>query len=802
MTVLRSREVGSTSTPRSTVLPKKRKTNAPELSTPTKSCDTQSDVPVDTTPHSGSSSSRKRLASNSAVRRRSLRLAAKSGISGIGEDTENLTQGSNVSADIIPASNGCELGSCVSGDSVEKEEAQTQGDPQKKCLGSNSRQSAAKIEIKVESLSVSDGVGDCDYKLCSGQESEGVPNGGGSVAAVLTNSVLDVNSGGNESFKSERLAIEMKGKGKIDERPCVMPSSSAQFEVGPSKNESSDVANLSTRLSREEKGKGIMVDTDLSKDSGSELETRNTVKLEATQHEVEVREPAVNVANTNWGYRKQQFKDIARENASRFALFHSSEEENPVTDGAARESQPMEELEEDWPGPFSTAMKIIKDRENKKNAHEQKGFASKSMDASIVWTPKRKPQPNERGKVAPSLQDLCMSILVKNADGITSLDCIPDVIRHKLCHILCDSRKMNNHFVGLLTCGSPTEIRLKDCSWLTEEEFIKSFGECITSNLTVLQLDQCGRCLPDYALLATLARVPNSLPALTNISLKGGCRLSDSGLSALVSAAPSLKSINLSQCSLLSSDGIKCLSESLGSVLKELYLDDCQAISALVLPSLLKLEHLEVLSVAGVNTVCDEFVVEFVSRRGQNMRELILKDCITLTDRSVKAVAEFCPRLSAIDLSNLSKLTDYSVGYLANGCTAVNKLILCRNAFSDEAIAAYLETRGNSLKELSLNSVRKVSCNTAMALAKCCRNLQSLDVSWCRALTDEALGLIADSCLSLEVLKLFGCTQVTNVFLDGHSNPQVQIIGMKLTPVLEYLKSPDSLQGPLLYSSA
>ncbi|CAH9099938.1 unnamed protein product [Cuscuta europaea] len=802
MTVLRSREVGSTSTPRSTVLPKKRKNDAPELSTPTKSCDTQSVVHVDTTPHSGSSSSRKRLAPTSAVRRRSLRLAAKSGICGIGEDAEHLIQGSNVSVDIIPATNGCELGSFVSGDSVEKEEAQTQGDTQKKCLGSSSRKPAVKRAIKVETLSVSGGVDDCDYKLYSGQESEGVPNSEGSVAAVLTNSVLDVNSGGNESIKSEMLIIEKKGKGKIDERPCVMHSSSAQFEVDSSNNESNDVANLSKRLSREEKGKGIMVDTDLSKDSGSELETSNTVKLEATQHEVQVRESAVNVADTNWGYRKQQFKDIARQNASRFALFHSPEEENPAIDGAARESQPLEELEEDWPGPFSTAMKIIRDRETSKSVHEQKGSAPKSMAASIVWTPKRKPQTNGRGKVAPSLQDLCTSILVKNADGITSLDCIPDVIRHKLCHILCDSRKMNNHFLGLLTCGSPTEIRLRDCSWLTEEDFIKSFEECITSNLTVLQLDQCGRCLPDYALLATLARLPNSLPALTNISLKGGCRLSDSGLRALVSAAPSLRSINLGQCSLLSSDGINCLSDSLGSVLKELYLDDCQAISALVLPSLLKLEHLEVLSVAGVNTVCDEFVVEFVSRRGQNMRELILKDCITLTDRSVKAVAEFCHRLSAIDLSNLSKLTDYSVGYLANSCKAVTKLIFCRNAFSDEAIAAYLETRGNSLKELSLNSVRKVSCNTAMALAKCCRNLQSLDVSWCRTLTDEALGLIADSCLSLEVLKLFGCTQVTNVFLDGHSNPQVQIIGLKLTPVLEYLKSPDSLQGPLLYSSA
>lgn len=44
--------------------------------------------------------------------------------------------------------------------------------------------------------------------------------------------------------------------------------------------------------------------------------------------------------------------------------------------------------------------------------------------------------------------------------------------------------------------------------------------------------------------------------------------------------------------------------------------------------------------------------------------------------------------------------------------------------------------------------------------------------------------------------------QVTSVFLDGHSNPQVKIIGLKMTPILEHIEAPDSLQqGPLRYSA-
>lgn len=145
----------------------------------------------------------------------------------------------------------------------------------------------------------------------------------------------------------------------------------------------------------------------------------------------------------------------------------------------------------------------------------------------------------------------------------------------------------------------------------------------------MLQLDQCGCCLPDYTLSATLAHSLNSLPALTTVSLKGAYRLSDDGLKALVSSAPSITSINLSQCSLLTSVGICSLANSLKSVLRELYIDDCLEIDAmLILPALLKLEHLEVLSLGGIQTICDKFISEIVSVHGCRIKELGLAGCM------------------------------------------------------------------------------------------------------------------------------------------------------------------------------
>ncbi|KAG7583548.1 Leucine-rich repeat cysteine-containing subtype [Arabidopsis suecica] len=550
------------------------------------------------------------------------------------------------------------------------------------------------------------------------------------------------------------------------------------------------------KYTREEKGKGIIQVEDVSSPitievDEEEMEVENSVNNEKPPvvSVPELVAAAVNVEQTQNqnsneignGSRTQRYRDIAKRNASRFARFDAQiEEEEDLSD---REG---EQQVEDWPGPFSTAMKIIKDREENTTPYAGIGVSNKEKSSPTIWVPRSNYSfPPRR---APSLQDLSLRILVKNADAITSLDYVPDTLRVKLCQLLCDSRRMNVHFLDLLVQGSPTEICVPDCSWLTEEQFTECFKNCDTSTLMVLQLDQCGRCMPDYVLHSTLARSPKQLPMLSSLSLSGACRLSDVGLRALVSSAPAITSINLSQCSLLTSSSIDMLSDSLGSVLRELYINECQNIDMkLIVSALKKFEKLEVLSLADLPSVKGQFLKEFVTARGQTLKQLILTNSGKLTDSSIKAISENCPNLSVLDLANVCKLTDSSLGYLANGCQALEKLIFCRNSFSDEAVAAFVETAGSSLKELSLNNVKKVGHNTALALAKHSDKLQILDVSWCREMSNDLLGYFVDTCSSLKVLKVFGCTQVTDVFVKGHSNPNVKILGLKMNPFLGHL---------------
>ncbi|OVA06834.1 Leucine-rich repeat [Macleaya cordata] len=589
-----------------------------------------------------------------------------------------------------------------------------------------------------------------------------------------------------------KYSIEEKGKGKL-----LVTDSWLSIGIEPMKPEELNNA-----------GSDSVPDELVSSLNQLQQETSALVREETAVEQMRtISKASVRMKAMRRRENRERFQNGARRSAARFAHFQREEEEDnlpPPVPGNEVPSPVVDQEVEDWPGPFSTAMKIIKDRAMKHNAPLRNSTLGASKPAPVIeWMPSGEPGKKRFRPLVPLLQDMCMNILAKNVEAIVSLKDVPDVMRHKLCQLLCDSRRMDSHFMELLVSGSPTEIRVKDCSQLTEEQFTKILEGCDISSLMVLQLDLCGRCLPDYILRATLARSPNSLPALSSISLRGACRLTDVGLKALVASAPSLSSINLGQCSLLSSTGINTLADPLGSVLRELYLDDCQNIDMmLILPALKKLEHLEVLSLADIPTVCDDFVCKFVTVCGPKLKELVFADCRKLTDTSLKAIAENCSGLCALDLANLHKLTNSALGYLANGCRSIRTLKLRGNMFSDEAVAAFLEASGDPLTELSLNKVKKVGHNTAISLARrCSRNLLSLDLSWCRNLSDTAVGLIVDSCSSLRILKLFGCTQITPVFVDGHSNPLVRIVGLKLTPILEHLNMLGLQEAPLRYSS-
>jgi DNA repair protein RAD7 len=260
-----------------------------------------------------------------------------------------------------------------------------------------------------------------------------------------------------------------------------------ELEIENNKEDENEELNVLEQVSnnnaREERGVDV------------ELEIENN--MEAMNEEVNAVEQVRNSNNNareERGVRRnmERFRNIARENATRFALF--ADDENDGGDLSPENEQEKNEME-DWPGPFSTAMKIIRDRE--KNGI-QFGYVvtQKNLVDSIKWKPKSNEEKLGGKLTVPSLQELCIRILAKNVDAIVSLEGVPDALRHRLTQLLCDSRRMNDHFFELLVGGTPTEIRVRDCSWLSEEQFTKCFQASDTSKLVVcgFNLSDCFYC--------------------------------------------------------------------------------------------------------------------------------------------------------------------------------------------------------------------------------------------------------------------------------------------------------------------
>jgi len=121
----------------------------------------------------------------------------------------------------------------------------------------------------------------------------------------------------------------------------------------------------------------------------------------------------------------------------------------------------------------------------------------------------------------------------------------------------------------------------------------------------------------------------------------------------------------------------------------------------------------------------------------------------------------------------------HTLVHLANGCRSLQTLSLKRCSFSDKSVAVFISASGNCLSDLFLNNVKEVANHTILAhVSNTQETLLRLDVSWCHNLTDEALGLLANSSSLLWELILFGSTQVTDKFLEGHSNALLKFIGV------------------------
>jgi hypothetical protein len=394
----------------------------------------------------------------------------------------------------------------------------------------------------------------------------------------------------------------------------------------------------------------------------------------------------------------------------------------------------------------------------------------------------------------------------------TNLD--PEVLETGLVRAAVGSNKLQKVELGLCGRGFTPKVAEAFASAITiaaargaieekDEGATSSPSSSPSSKLTHLSLSGA-YLLNDKGLLSILKASPN----LTVLSLPQACRLigsqqnnsssssssSSSSINMLPRLCPHLRELNLNECRGINSDGLhQALSGLLTTTLEELSLDGLGGqitddFMASLLPSSTSFPKLRHVSLARCTELTDKGLLEFV-RRAPCLESLVLDECKGVTSPGLL-------HMFGIDVVDLggdvgdgnNDIATTATGALATAITTKPlavvppfKSLKLKKCQVDDAVLVTMAAACPDLTILSLNGCKQITSGAILAVshAACRRSLQYLDLSWCRKVSQEALGALADACPRLETLVLWGCggNQVGRVFLDGHSNDGLTVIG-------------------------
>lgn len=335
------------------------------------------------------------------------------------------------------------------------------------------------------------------------------------------------------------------------------------------------------------------------------------------------------------------------------------------------------------------------------------------------------------------------------------------------------------------------------CNQRITKQSVDYFSEL--AQLHSLTLSECPQ-LDDAALSALL-----TMPRLRKLALNQMERLTDDFICELAKSLPDLEELSLARCSQLSNAAVQAILENCRSLrvvdLSDLHLltDECfepvrpwmhatdRSIECLlgevaVLacwapnpatamrvgcgPDARVYQQLSRLFWFNTHSLtCCLFLVlssraKQIRAHGHPLRRVTIRGCLGFTDAAIAHLASGASEyLEVLEMSSVAVRT--CVRGPRHHARPRNRdeprylLLLSINACADWTSAAIdvVGARAQEATDASLMVLKEF----------CARSLRELDISFCRKMAEDALGVLVDECEALSSLKLWGCTQVGTV---------------------------------------
>ncbi|GMH39641.1 hypothetical protein BSKO_07539 [Bryopsis sp. KO-2023] len=470
-------------------------------------------------------------------------------------------------------------------------------------------------------------------------------------------------------------------------------------------------------------------------------------------------------------HRRRAQAQAARRNAAHYATF-TEEDDRPDNLHAGYGGENAQDL-----GPMGIVRSLELGRGAARTARQEKLKEDpKSLkDSSIEWDPQI-----NRGKIAggvrgvKSLKHITLDLLTEYIEDVSTLWGVPDSMKVELATRVCDCGGLVPEVVPLFTQGEPSEVELSNCTKL-DEACLKGICETVVSpRLVRFHLSHCGRGMGE--LCAKVLGTTCPLTSLTELSLNKAYRLLDSGLKCILKSTTQLEYLSLQHCSRLNGDFLEGLLVHAPG-LKYLDLTECRGIGGYMLKKFIpKLKHLSTLKLDGNQEVGDECLTIIAS--ACPIRVLSIRQCCKVTDWGVVKICESSPDLVALFIDEVKSITEIGVDALARHCTKLQEFSLRHCTKIPEESLCSVVANGK-MRHLNMTYLDHIKGPLMQTIASRCRHsMESLEISFCRNIPEDAVGLVADSCFNLRKINIFGLSHITNRFLNGHRNDQLTVIGV------------------------
>eukprot|EP00899_Mesostigma_viride_P029607 jgi/Mesvir1/9831/Mv14234-RA.1 len=328
-----------------------------------------------------------------------------------------------------------------------------------------------------------------------------------------------------------------------------------------------------------------------------------------------------------------------------------------------------------------------------------------------------------------------------------------------------------------LKCAQLTYLDVQGCTGVTDKSLILVSQQ--SANLTHLEVSYTG--VTDVGLTS----VGLHSTRLKNLIARGLRKCTDASVSVIGQRCRQLEHLDVKDCQVTDASILTvarhCPALQWLDVSMSTRVTDCSmAVVAELCP---QLRHLNL-----VGCSVGDATLRTLGTRCPRLQRLELSTTCTVTDAGVRSLGAHCPDLVHLNLGRCTAVTDAGIQAVGSSCPRLQHLwVQGCDRVTDASIRVVAVHVGSALTWLACLHCRYVTDASISVIARCCPQLQRLDVSHCTGVTDASLTALGGHCPQLQHLAAGSCPGCTDATLVAVSQgcQQLQHLFLQRTGVTD-----------------